>query len=146
MYPVDAMHLSFLPQWPLEANHFILFGVILLLGLVGGEVARRTGFLPRITGFIAIGFLMGPGASGILTPQMLDQAGIFVDIALGLILFQLGYQLRFREAARDRALLLQALLEGGLSFTLIYLALAYLGVAACTPGLPPPSAFPLPRR
>ncbi len=129
------MHLSFLPQWPLEANHFILFGVILLLGLVGGEVARRTGFLPRITGFIAIGFLMGPGASGILTPQMLDQAGIFVDIALGLILFQLGYQLRFREAARDRALLLQALLEGGLSFTLIYLALAYLGVGRMHAGL-----------
>ncbi|MGD9787320.1 MAG: hypothetical protein AB7U30_05135, partial [Sulfuricellaceae bacterium] len=129
------MHLSFLPQWPPEANPFILFGIILLLGLVGGEVARRTGFLPRITGFIAIGFLMGPGASGILTPQMLDQAGVFVDIALGLILFQLGYQLHFRQVVRDRTLLLQALLESGLSFALIYLALTYLGVGRLHAGL-----------
>lgn len=72
---------------------------------------------------------MGPSVTGILTPEMLAEADVFVDIALALILFQLGYQLHFRQVSRDRSLLIQGVLESALSFTLIYLALAELGVS-----------------
>ena len=104
------MQLGFLPHWPFEANNFILFGVILLVGLVAGEFAHRSGVVPRITGFIAIGLLLGPGVSGLLTPEMMAQAQVFVDIALGLILFQLGLQLDFRAIRHDRSLLASSLL------------------------------------
>ena len=42
--------LPFLPQWPFAANPLALFGVLLLAGLVGGELTKRVFRLPRITG------------------------------------------------------------------------------------------------
>ena len=70
---------SILPQWPPTANGFVLFGLLILAGLVGGRLAQRTGFLPRITGFIAMGVVLGPGVSGIISPGMLEGAQVFVD-------------------------------------------------------------------
>lgn len=122
------MDLTFLPAWPPTLNQFLLFGVILLAGLVAGELSHRTGFLPRITGFIAIGLLLGPSALGWLTPEMLAQSKVFVDIALGLILFQLGMQLDFKTLGRDRSLLLSALAESALSFLLVYAVLVWFGI------------------
>lgn len=118
------MTFSFLPHWPFSVNDFLLFGSILLVGIVGGELAQRTGFLPRITGFVATGFLLGPGMLGFLDADMLLHAKIFTDIALGLILFQLGMQLDFKSLRHDRMLILSSLAEAGLSFLLIYFTLS----------------------
>lgn len=117
------MHLSFLPQWPMTGNSFLLFGAILLVGIVGGEFAKRTGFLPRITGFVATGLILGPSMLGVLDATMLADAKLFTDIALGLILFQLGMQLDFRALRGDRVLIFSSLAEAGLSFLLIYFTL-----------------------
>jgi Kef-type K+ transport system membrane component KefB len=122
------MQFGFLPSWPFEANNLILFGAILLAGLVAGELAHRSGVVPRITGFIVIGLLLGPDVTGWLTPGMLAQSQVFVDIALGLILFQLGLQLDFRAIRRDRSLLVSGLVEAALSYGLMYAVLVWLGI------------------
>ncbi len=101
-------------------NGLVIFGFLILTGLVGGELARRTGFLPRITGFIAIGLLFGPSGIGWLNAEMLDTARILVDVALGLILFQLGRLLDLRSVLMNRPLLAASLLESGLAFAAIY--------------------------
>jgi len=44
------MELSFLPQLPPAFGQPALVGVLLLAGLLGGELARRLLGLPRITG------------------------------------------------------------------------------------------------
>ncbi len=121
---------SYLPAWPLELNGFLLFGALILIGVAGGHVAHRTGFLPRITGFIAAGFLLGPGVLGLLTPEMLGMSQLFVDLALGLILFQLGRLLNLPLALRARGLLWASLLESFLSFLLVFGVLTALGIAA----------------
>ena len=36
------MAADFLPAWPPEANSFMLFGLLLLAGLIGGRIASRT--------------------------------------------------------------------------------------------------------
>lgn len=122
------MDLSFLPAWPIPVNNFLLFGAILIVGLIGGQIAFRTGYVPRITGFIAIGLLLGPSGLGLLSRGLLDQAYAFVDVALGLILFQLGLLLDFSRMRHDRTLLLTGMLESAASFGAIFGALYLLGI------------------
>lgn len=121
---------GYLPAWPPELNGFVLFGALILAGVAGGHLAHRTSFLPRITGFIAAGFVLGPSVLGLLTVEMLDMSRLFVDLALGLILFQLGRLLNLPLALRAPGLLGASLLESALSFVLVFVVLTALGIAA----------------
>lgn len=120
---------SYLPTWPLQLNGFLLFGALILIGVAGGHLAHRTKYLPRITGFIATGFILGPSVLGLLTPAMLSMSQLFVDLALGLILFQLGRLLNLPLAFRAKGLLGASLLESALSFALVFGVLYTLGIA-----------------
>lgn len=120
---------SYLPDWPLQMNGLLLFGALILIGVAGGHLAHRTRVLPRITGFIATGFILGPGVLGLLTPEMLSQSQVFVDLALGLILFQLGRLLNLPLVLRAPGLLGASLMESALSFLLVFGVLTSLGIA-----------------
>ncbi len=128
VYNESIMPFSFFPHWPLAGNDFLLFGAILLVGIVGGELAQRTPFLPRITGFVATGFLLGPGMLDLFDKGMLADAKLFTDIALGLILFQLGTELDFRALRTDRILILSSVMEATCAFFLVYYALTLFHV------------------
>ena len=122
--------MNFLPVWPLHFNDLLLFSLLLGAGILGGHLAGRTTFLPRITGYIAAGFLLGPSVSGLMTPELLVNARLFTDIALGLILYDLGRQMDFNTLRHDRRLLGMSLLESSLSFLLIFIALRMAGLNA----------------
>lgn len=116
--------MNLLPDFPLHLSPMALFGITLLLGLIGGEIARRIPFLPIISGYIAIGFLIGPGGFNIINTHVVETAHVFVEISLGLILFELGRNLDFRWLYHDKGLLLMSLAESSLTFLLIF-TLAY---------------------
>lgn len=118
----------FLPSWPITLNNFAVFGLVLWAGLMGGALAHRTGFLPRITGFILIGFLLGPSMLNLLDQEMISGAEVFVDIALGLIMFQLGEQVHIPSLRRDTPVLATGLLESATTFVLVYMLLVSLGI------------------
>jgi len=120
--------MEFLPAWPLRFNELMLFSLLLGAGLLGGHLAGRTTFLPRITGYIAAGFLLGPSVSGLLTTDLLGHARLFTDIALGLILYDLGRLLKLRELRTSRWLLTAGLAESMLSFLLIFVLLRLAGL------------------
>jgi len=65
------MNLGFLPELPPAFGQPALFGALLLAGLLGGELTRRFLGLPRITGYVLAGVLLGPQASGLLAPGAL---------------------------------------------------------------------------
>jgi Kef-type K+ transport system membrane component KefB len=117
--------MNFLPSFPLQFNVISLFGITLLLGLIGGELARRIPLLPRISGYIAIGFLLGPGGLNIISHSVLLNTRLFVDISLGIILFDLGRQLDLTWLRHDRGLFFMAITESTLTFIAI-LFLAHL--------------------
>ncbi|MBI4754363.1 MAG: cation:proton antiporter [Betaproteobacteria bacterium] len=121
------MKFGFLPDLPMPVSGLALFGVIVLAGLIGGRLASLGGWLPRITGYIAIGMLFGASGLSLLSPEMLGLGRVFVDIALGLILFELGRHLDWHWALRERWLLLTGVLESLLSFLLPFFVLVYLG-------------------
>ena len=121
--------MHFLPHFPLYLNPIFLFGLTLLLGLLGGEIARFTRFLPKISGYIAAGLLVGPGGFNIVTSSLLADARIFVDVALGLVLFDLGRHLDFSWLRHDRGLLPMAITESSLTFMLVFFVLLLFHIA-----------------
>ena len=118
------------PHFPIHLNSMALFGLTLLLGLIGGEIAKRSYFFPTLSGYIAVGFAVGPGGFNIVDSSVLATANIFVEISLSLILFELGRQLDFRWLYHDYGLLLTAVAESAFSFFAIFAVTHwYIGLA-----------------
>lgn len=125
----------FLPVWPLAIGDLTLFGALLAAGLVGGELTRRFAALPRITGYVLVGVICGPHALDIVDAPLLSGARVFVDLALGLIVFELGHRFDFDWLARNRWLAVAATGESVGAFLAIYAGLLYFDysplLAAC---------------
>ncbi len=119
----------FLPSFPLAAANLMVVGAILLCGLAVGQIFVRVLKLPRITGFVAAGLVLGPGVLGLLDQTMLGKLSIFVDISLGLILFELGRRLDLRWFIHDRWLLASSVAESLLSFLFVYATLRFFDIA-----------------
>ncbi|MDH4190683.1 MAG: cation:proton antiporter [Betaproteobacteria bacterium] len=111
--------------WPPQFSQAILFGVLLLAGLLAGEAVRRFLALPRIVGYALAGVALGPRVSGLLGVEVLQAARVFVDLSIGLIVFELGFRLDFDWLKRNRWLFATALAESLFSFVAIYAALRY---------------------
>jgi Kef-type K+ transport system membrane component KefB len=115
--------LAFLPQLPPAFGQPALFGALLLAGLLGGEVVRRTLGLPRITGYVLAGVLLGPKVSGLLAPGALVEARVLIDLSLGLIVFELGHRLDFQWLRRNRWLFVAAIAESAFCFGAVFATL-----------------------
>ncbi len=119
---------SFLPQYPFVTSPLLLFGLLLLAGVIGGEVMKRVLALPRIVGYVLVGLALGASGLNWLDAKMVREAWIFVDMALGLILFELGRRLDFVWLKREPWLAATGVLESVLAFACVFFALLYFDV------------------
>jgi Kef-type K+ transport system membrane component KefB len=115
------------PSLPLPMSGSVLFGVVLVAGLLGGHLFRRFLKVP-ITGFVVTGVLLGPIGLGLLTPALLGKMRIVVDICAGFILFELGRHVDVHWLRRERWLLATGGAESTLSFLFIYFTLTWFGI------------------
>lgn len=67
-------------------------GFLLLTAYVGGQIAKAAG-ISRVTGYILVGLLVGPGALGLLTEADLVELDLLNDLAIALIAFTAGGEL-----------------------------------------------------
>ena len=116
------MSATFLPTLPFHLSFPLLFGVLLVAGMLGGELARVIR-APRILGYVAVGFVFGPLASTMGLGLLIDEARIFVDLALGLVLFDLGRRMDLKWMRRDWTLAASGLAESALAFAAVFLTL-----------------------
>src|SRR5687768_12145182 len=117
---------EFLPAFPPAANPMLLFGLLLLAGFAGGELVHRLG-LPRITGYVLTGLTLGASGLGLVDTALTSEARMFVNLGLGIVLFELGRRLDIAWLWRDRWFAATALAECTLSFFFVYGALIYVG-------------------
>jgi Kef-type K+ transport system membrane component KefB len=120
--------LWFLPSWPLPLGDFVLFGALLIAGLAGGELARRLA-LPRITGYVLVGVLFGPEVLGLFRAPLTGVSRALIDLALGLVVFELGHRLDLNWLRRNPWLALAAVGEGLGAFAAIFAAMLYFDYA-----------------
>ncbi|QJR13823.1 cation:proton antiporter [Usitatibacter palustris] len=128
------MDLSFLPKLPLTLSYPLLFGVLLIAGMLGGEAAR-TIRLPRVIGYVLVGFAIAPMASAVNMGPLVEEARIFVDIALGLVLFDLGRRMDLAWMKRDWTLAASGLAESIATFGFVFASLVWLDFPVLQSGL-----------
>lgn len=124
--------LQFLPAWPPAATPLAWVAVLLLAAIVAGETARRFLRVSRVIAYLAVGALLGPAAADVIDEGMVSQLQIFVDIAVGMLLFELGQRVDLGWLRRNPSLLAASLLEAALTFILVYLAMTWFGVQPVT--------------
>jgi Kef-type K+ transport system membrane component KefB len=115
----------FLPDWPPAFGELVRFGALLVAGLLGGELAHRLAGLPRVMGYVLAGVACGPHLLGVIEAPLFAGARVFVDLALGLIVFELGHRFDLDWLTRNRWLALAALGESLGAFFAIYAGLLY---------------------
>lgn len=106
-----------------QTNNFLAFSTLLLVGIIGGRLAHFSRILPRITGYIFAGFILGPSVLDLLTYNLLDRAQIFSGLAISLILFELGTHVDLMWIVNKKRVFIISLLESVVSLLLIFTVL-----------------------
>src|SRR5262245_53682865 len=120
--------LFFLPSWPPAAQALPWSALLLLAAAIAGELVKRWLHLPRLFGWIAAGILMGPQVGGVLTEAMLEDMRGVLDVAIGVVLFQLGQRVDLGWLRRNPLLLATSLPESGLAFAAMFVVLLLIEV------------------
>lgn len=71
----------------------LLLGIAIITGFLGGKISNRLKF-PAVAGYVVIGLLLGPSVFKVFKLDVLNRMGLISDLALGLIAFAIGSQLR----------------------------------------------------
>lgn len=66
-----------------------ILGFSLILAFIVGKIAHRI-HVPKVTGFILVGLILGPSGYDLITKQLHHELNYLSDLALGLILFNIG--------------------------------------------------------
>jgi Kef-type K+ transport system membrane component KefB len=110
-------------------NEFLSVGLILMSALLAGHLAQLAR-VPEVTGYLLIGVLIGPSVFDLISHENLTTLGFLSDVALGLILFNIG---SIFEASNFRqvgpGVVRVTLWEATLAFGLVCLVLVFSGMA-----------------
>lgn len=120
--------LDFLPAFPFHFSGIVLFGALLLAGFCAGELLNRLLRLPKVTGYVLLGVLVGPGILNWFDQYFITQSRVFVDIALGMLLFEVGRYLDFTWYRRNPWVVISGVAAGLLAFLFVLGMLVLLGV------------------
>lgn len=116
----------------LSWNALTLFGALLIFGLIGGQVVARISWIPRITGYLLIGFILGPDCLGWVSGDVFEVMHIFADVAIALIVYQLGSYVDLRWIVNEKWMVITVITSSLLGFLLVWQLLEWNGVAHAT--------------
>lgn len=125
-------------------DELLLLAAMLVGGALAGEAIARTTRLPRLVGYTLAGWMAAATGLGASIP-LEGVASLVVDLALGLLLFEIGTRVRLRWLRRNPALLATSVAESALGAGVVYAALWLWGepplvAAACAVLAMPASA------
>jgi len=118
---------------PLAARATLALGFLLLAAYVGGEIARRAR-LPRLTGYLLVGFAVGPAWLGLVRREEVDALRFIADAAVAVIALAAGAQLT-RDALRQGGgrVAFARLASGAIVFPFLAVSLVLLSVSPWFP-------------
>jgi len=116
---------------PLEARATLALGFLLLVALVGGDLARRVR-LPRVTGYLLLGFAAGPAWLGLMRADEVAALQFIADAAVGLLALAAGSELTL-EMLRTGRTALGRLATGAITFPFVAVTLVAWSVSPWLP-------------
>ena len=119
---------SFFPSWPFVPDAVFWAGLALLAAGLCGELCYRAWRLPRISGYAVIGLIAGSAGLGAIDAGGGASSRLLMDVALGLLLFELGSRLDLRWIRRNPWLIASSVAEATLTFVLVLVALLFAHV------------------
>ncbi|HWH02404.1 MAG TPA: cation:proton antiporter [Gemmatimonadales bacterium] len=115
----------------LEARATLALGFLLIAAQLGADILSRWK-LPRLTGYIAIGFIFGPAWLGFVRADEAHTLGFIADAAVALIAFSAGSELIVGEL-RAQARRLARLAAGGIGLPFVAVTGAILALSPWFP-------------
>jgi Kef-type K+ transport system membrane component KefB len=104
--------------WPVHLT--FLLGLLLLVSYVTGKLAADIG-LPRITGYIVAGLIIGPSGVGVVTDADVASFTLIDQVAIALIAFSAGSELKLREV-REAGRVIGAILVSEMAIVFVAVA------------------------
>jgi len=110
----------FFPSWPLPVENLFWLGALLLFSGIAGEAVDRWLKQPKLLGWVIVGLILGPHATGAISETALLSMDGVVQLAAGILLFELGQRVDFSWLKSNPKLLATSILESGLAFTVVF--------------------------
>ena len=106
----------------------VQWSVLLALAAAAGHLVQRYTGLPKVIGYSVIGAVAGfAGFTGAVWP--LEGTGLFLlELGVAVVLFEAGGRLPLRWFRYNPMVLVQSLLESGLTLITVYYAMLWMGV------------------
>lgn len=121
------MNEFFTPEWPANLSETMRIGMALVVAGLAGEAVARFVRLPRVSGYALAGLLLGPAALGWFAAVDLAEFRIFIDLALALLLFELGSRVDLHWFRTNPWIIPTSVLEAALTFGATFAVLRVLG-------------------
>ncbi len=109
------------------ADPLLAIALAMIVAVVAAAALRRWAGLPRPAGAMLVGALAGPAAFGLIEPTQFDAWKPLLELAVGVLVFELGARLRPRWLVDNRWLAASCVVEGLLAGAAVTGALAWLG-------------------
>jgi Kef-type K+ transport system membrane component KefB len=110
-------------------NEILSVGLILMAALLAGHLAQLVR-VPEVTGYLLVGVAIGPAALDLISHDNLTALGFLSEVALGLILFNIGAIFEASNFRRVGAGVVRVTLaEASLAFALVLFVLLAAGMA-----------------
>lgn len=105
---------------------FLKLSIIILVGVLGGRVAKKL-TLPSVSGYIIAGLILGPSFINLVSSQDLESLSFITDIALAAIAFSIGSEFLLSDMKKvgKRALILTIAEVIG-AFVIVFIAMFYI--------------------
>jgi Kef-type K+ transport system membrane component KefB len=120
------------PLWTLEglrgANPVLGLALLMVLAVVLADVLHRVARLPRACGQMLVGALASPVVFRLLEHSELDAWKPLIDLAIAVLVFELGTRIRPRWLIDNPTLALTCVLDGALAGIAVTAALSAFGV------------------
>ncbi|MGQ0736489.1 MAG: cation:proton antiporter [Acidobacteriota bacterium] len=109
-------------------NEILSVGLILMAALTAGHLAKLAR-VPEVTGYLLVGVVIGPAAFDLISHENVTTLGFLSEVALGLILFNIGAIFEASNFARvGPGVVRITVWEATLAFVLVGLALLLTGM------------------
>ena len=119
----------FLPDWPLTLSPLLWIALAVVGAALAGEWVRHNLGLPRITAYPVVGMLVAALAGDRLVAENNEWLHRGLDVALAILLFELGSRVDLRWLRNNRWLLVTSLCESLAAFGAVFVLSRYLGLA-----------------